>query len=567
MGVEFTIELMDKIDAAVRASKELENVSKAAKHADTATRTYERSTGLLGKTLSSAGGMLQQFGAHLAALEVRDWLRNRIDSVKEMGKAAFEAAAGAQRLEKSFGFMFGKEKGERLLDQADKTAKISQFSDDIHKQATQQLLAAGIQGERRLQILRSAAGDIAGKTGTGLGGFQGAISMFQMMQTTKAAPMGRALKEMGLGEGAGKAIEKEMATGTSAVDAFLTVLQKSNHGKAFGAIDEEMAKQAGVRAEKLADLPGQYFQQLSKTPAFEKLTDQLGKLLEAFDPDGPRGKRIFAGIETMVTKLVDMLAKIDVDKWTTTLLSAFEKLPRLIEASTKALESFARILGVIPDTKQLGGMPSAGKASAEATVSKPEGSAARPFIGYSKVADDPAMLEFVRRRNAAHGFWETTKAYLGIGSAAADGMAKGMEAGTPKVAAKAAEMGGAGQQATEKKLGIQSPSRVFAELGKYTSQGFALGIDEGMPDVAKSMARFSPEVLTPDLMAPARSAPIATTVTGGAGGTNVEAHIVVNVTAGGTGGEAHAHEVGQAAAEGARQAVQSLFEQMAAEGG
>lgn len=242
MGVEFTVEILDKIDAAVRATKELDKIAKAAKDADEQTKKFELSWKKFKKAvdqgLKDTGKAFQRnlegFGGHLAALATWDALKSGIHFMAELGKSAFEAAAGAQRLEKSFGFMFGKERGESLLDQADKTAKLSQFSDDLHKQATQALLGAGFKDDQTLMILRSAAGDIAGKTGTKEAGFMGAISMFQQMKTTNAAPMARALKDMGLGEGAGKAIEKEMARGLNAVDAFLTVLQKSNQGKQIG---------------------------------------------------------------------------------------------------------------------------------------------------------------------------------------------------------------------------------------------------------------------------------------------------------------------------------------------
>jgi hypothetical protein len=588
MGVEFTVEILDKIDAAVRASKELENVSKAAKHADEATRKAEKSMGALGKAISGAGGMVREFGAHLAALATWDAVKSGIHFVTELGKSAFEAAAGAQRLEKSFGFMFGKERGDQLLEQADKTAKVSQFSDDLHKQATQSLLASGFKGDDRLMVLRSAAADIAGKTGTKEGGFLGAISMFQQMQTTNAAPMARALKDMGLGEGAGKAIEKEMGRGLNAVDAFLTVLQKSNQGKPFGAIDEEMAKLADVRWRKLMDLPGQYFQQLSKTAAFDQLSEKLGKILGAFDPDSPRGQKIFRGIEVVATKITAMLERIDVDKVATKLLLMLERLPGLIEATTAALLGLAKVVGHLTGLTGEGLEAKVAKQAAGQAVAPvfDDRSATERFLGVPGSIKADLRLGGLRGpRVPAQPNWldrmlgitqegldraranEAREDAERLGMAVPKGVAKGIAAAAPAAVQQTWTMMDDVTEAGKGALKIRSPSRVFAEMGAYSALGFVAGIDAAMPDVAASMSQFSPEALVPDLMVGPRATPVGVSAAVGGAGARVEANIAVYVTAGGSGGEAGAREVGQAAAEGARQAVQSLLEQMQAEGG
>jgi hypothetical protein len=542
-GIEFTIEIMDKIDAAVRASKELDNVMSSAKKADDAVRKYEKSTGMLGKTMASVGGAVKQFGSHLAALAIWDGIKAGANALAEVGKSAFEAAAGAERMEKSFAFMFGKRRGEGILEEADKTAKISQFDDDAQKKARQALLSAGVK-DNRLMLLTSAAGDIAGKTGTGQAGFESAIRLFQMIQTTGKAPMARTLAELGLGEGAGKAIEKEMGRGMTAMDAFLTVLQKANGGRAFGAIDEEMAKLADVRFSKLVGLPGQFYQQLSKTEAFEKISGQIGKLLEAFDPDSPRGQRIFKGLETMATKFAEMIAKVDVDKVANRLIRLFEVLPPLIEATTRAVLGLASAMSKV--------------FSGENIEQFQRGWGRAKAIVDAGVSANPAVI-------GAKGLRAAVNFFTGAGKASADGFASGVPAGLPAVQKSVEAIPETAQQTTEDKLKIRSPSRVFADLGRFVSAGFSMGIDAGMTDVEASMRQFSPEALMPDLIPQARAAaPIVVTASGGGG--SMEAHVIVNVTTGGTGGEAAAREVGEAAASGVRQALQSIVEQMAAEG-
>ncbi|MGW8702268.1 lytic transglycosylase domain-containing protein, partial [Streptomyces eurythermus] len=52
------------------------------------------------------------------------------------------------------------------------------------------------------------------------------------------------------------------------------------------------------------------------------------------------------------------------------------------------------------------------------------------------------------------------------------------------------------QQAIKKALKIKSPSRVFAELGKFTVQGFAQGVRQAAPEAAAATARMAALVRT-----------------------------------------------------------------------
>jgi phage-related protein len=62
----------------------------------------------------------------------------------------------------------------------------------------------------------------------------------------------------------------------------------------------------------------------------------------------------------------------------------------------------------------------------------------------------------------------------------------------------------------KKTFGINSPSKVFAEIGEYLDEGLAVGIDSGMDEVNRSMSDLTSEVMgyTPTLSA---SATLATT--------------------------------------------------------
>ena len=44
-------------------------------------------------------------------------------------------------------------------------------------------------------------------------------------------------------------------------------------------------------------------------------------------------------------------------------------------------------------------------------------------------------------------------------------------------------------------LGIKSPSRVFAEIGKYAIQGFGVGFEDGAPDAKRTVDGVSQELV------------------------------------------------------------------------
>lgn len=64
------------------------------------------------------------------------------------------------------------------------------------------------------------------------------------------------------------------------------------------------------------------------------------------------------------------------------------------------------------------------------------------------------------------------------------GIGDGIEAGVGWLMDKMSAAGGAVMDAFKNKLGIHSPSTVFAEYGENTTEGYAQGIEGGMPDVA-----------------------------------------------------------------------------------
>lgn len=70
----------------------------------------------------------------------------------------------------------------------------------------------------------------------------------------------------------------------------------------------------------------------------------------------------------------------------------------------------------------------------------------------------------------------TSQDWTSVGTNITSGISKGITNGTSTAVNAAVNMAAKVLKATKKELGIHSPSRAFAELGKYVDQGFASGI-------------------------------------------------------------------------------------------
>lgn len=113
--------------------------------------------------------------------------------------------------------------------------------------------------------------------------------------------------------------------------------------------------------------------------------------------------------------------------------------------------------------------------------------------------------------------WTSVKTFFAglslssIGSDMISGLATGIKNNAAKVVEAITGVVNDAIASAKKLLKIQSPSRVFAEIGEQTSAGMAGGVDDGAGDVEKSIAQMI-EVPT------GKAAKAAGAATGGAGG-------------------------------------------------
>lgn len=75
-------------------------------------------------------------------------------------------------------------------------------------------------------------------------------------------------------------------------------------------------------------------------------------------------------------------------------------------------------------------------------------------------------------------WWEKTD-FTALGKGLVDGLLKGIQSGKDRVVSGVKGLATDVKNAFKDALGIKSPSKVFAEYGKFTAKGFTQGVDEG----------------------------------------------------------------------------------------
>jgi len=106
----------------------------------------------------------------------------------------------------------------------------------------------------------------------------------------------------------------------------------------------------------------------------------------------------------------------------------------------------------------------------------------------------------------------------GIGTAIADGIRTGITGAVGSVRETVGSFAGSIVSTARGVLDINSPSRVFAQIGAYTAEGFAIGLERGRPDVGAAVSGM--------LSAP-----------GAVGGAGARGPVTINVVVEGRSGE------------------------------
>lgn len=451
-----------------------------------------------------------------------------VGAVKKVGEVmwdAVKAASGAERLDKVFANMLGKDEGRKTLAWLEDFAELTEFTDDQVKPLAASLIRVGLTGPA-LHNAMSAAVDAASLSTDKVGGLGEAVSSLAKIARTGRVDSrtlaGLALnphdvaeqlsKDLGmLPDVVKKKLEEGTLRGVDAMGSIFTVIEKQT-GKQLGGAGLEMAKGLDARLGKLKEVPDEIFKKLKDTQGFEDISNTIARITELLSPKSPVGEKLFGALSRMVDAVGDKLKGINWEGVANSITHMLDKITALIDP----LSEVAKVLGKIVDFG----------ASKLGTLLKVAGAPATA-LGYitGKVfGDRDALIESMGEQNE--------RAWDEIGRAHGYAAGKGVEAG--------------GRLALESK----SPSRVWMRIGADSAEGFALGMEDGAPRVREATATVAAAPSIGDLRGS-----VGSSSTLNAGGVTVE----VNVNVGGS--SASPEEIGREVASQVPTAILAALEQ------
>lgn len=555
---------LDKATSSTKAS--VEHVDRASAHAAATHDKHGHSIVALGHHYEYAKNGIHEFAEALGLVLAFEAVEKIVDKVKELGEEIVMTAAKAQRSRVAMELFFGKEKGSELMEYAEQFSKASEFKVPDVRGFISDLGRAGFNAEQIPRAL-AAAGELAARNPDKMAGMQSAIMGLGMVKTTGRVE-GRLFRRLGIGEenapekfygelsmrtGKGVAqLKKDMEKGKvpieDEVEALYSIIA-GDKGLGHGAV--EMGKTAGAKIAHFSEIPEKLMETVEKSPAFAKLIEFVDKLTQLLSPEGPLGEKFAHSLGDTFGKIVDQLAKInerDLSEFVDVLMS----IPPILVETTKALKGLLDTWIQFRTATKGSPVPE----SAGGKVGWLGGMTLRP------IEDELQRLLGMKKGggvlDAVHAM--VTVGHLtdrlGItGKGAAEGMADGIRASTPKVEAAARGMGEAAHGGVKDELQIHSPSKVFEHLGRMSGEGYMGGLDD-------SLSRMTDSVPAGAFARPA---------SGGAGGPmQVTVHIETHVASHG-GGDHGAEQIGAQVATHVESilpgALQAAFEKLQLEAG
>lgn len=398
------------------------------------TAAAEKQKAILDKLTGGRGAVTFDLALSLAG-ETGQSPEVAIERVKQLMAAKFSSAEIPLLIKASadLGAVKGDEKGKVLLEKLEMIANKGKVSEE----SLNGLSEAGVNAERVLEKLR--------KKGESLDAVRLRLKAGTIGAKEFAKAVGEAV-EQDFGGIAGKGLDASLNRAKISFSKLFTGL---NLSPLTTAIDKVSKVLDGPAGEKL------------KT-AFSHLGDAAIKSL--FGPfEGAEGQKRLEKIATTLATIVEATAKI------------LEKAAPIIE---KALD-------LLFDTGKK-------DPSALATVIDVVLGMAIAFDSLIKLDIAGAAAGIDRAAQALAAFLGIDiSAASGIGTGIVDGMIGGILSGAAGVVTAIQTVAGDAINAAKATLGIASPSKVFADLGAYTSLGFAKGANDNAgvaSDATASMA-------------------------------------------------------------------------------
>lgn len=319
-------------------------------------------TGLGGKVAKGAfWGEIAAEGVSKIAEGFLEGAHKAIEFLTEGVKKAFEEGGKAENLRLSYKLLLGKTGGKEALEDINRFSGKTKYSEDAIAEMMRPLFNAGLRGTGARSAF-AASGDLEA---AGLGPASDFIEKFAKIQL-KGGVTEKLLVGMGVNikdfkealaketntkdkEAAFKKATEGKSDPQAIMNAIFSGIEKRQGGQ-LGSGTEAASKTMSARLGKIENLPNEYLKKMSQSPAWDKLSDKLGTLLEGLNPDGERGMKIVDALFRVFDKLAvavsNAITPENIDKFTVGVAHAIDtlqKLPDILDTIVTVSEILATI--------------------------------------------------------------------------------------------------------------------------------------------------------------------------------------------------------------------------------
>lgn len=486
-----------KVDLVGNMLQELVNSGKAANTAEGNINSLTAAIVEMSDASAKKGGESSFFvfdiakGADLAIGLVSKLATGMLD----LGRRIVDTAAHTQDLNVAIRQTAGPENVDAINAIADSFGD-TRFDDDEIKKMILPLLEVGLNEPGTLQLIATAATDIAARNNNDPAAAAEVVDTFKRIQTKREVNE-KILKSVGVNEkdfyvALGETLGKNAKTAESLVKAgkikaedlqaeLLGQIAK-RQGGSLGVATDESAKTLSTTLARLENLPDNLFKQLADSPGLALLQERVDRFVNRLS--GPDGARIVEVLGGALDRISGYLFGDErgAEKFITAIETGVPKLIVLVEKLSSALKYVVDLTIQVSDKWEVISSifkhAAAGAATGAAFGTVVAGVGAIPGAAIGAIG------------GAIVGDINAQKAIEARGEAAAKGLADGMRQGAPLVTDAANELASCATTSVDSALEIHSPSRVLFQRGQMSAEGLASGLESGT-DRVESAARQS----------------------------------------------------------------------------
>lgn len=290
-----------------------------------------------------------------------------------------------------------------------------------------------------------------------------------------------------------KAISGKKVTADTGITAILQAVQDMGGGGALGAVSAAKATQTlGGAFDNARSMAQRMLLAINTGPVGQKLIALTHRAANLFDPAQAGGKRMLAVLDRVVAlgaRVVESISLDDLGGAFELATSAGERFMRTVEPLSKGFGTgFREATSTLQELREMLGLSSASSetsASALMSVGKALGYIT---VGIGLVVGGMAWMAQTIVQ-AVLGLPDNMRF---IGRELVTGLGAGIDSAKGWLVAKVEELAALLPDSVRKLLKIQSPSRVFMQIGAHTTAGFVAGLEQGPQPHARMVELMRP---------------------------------------------------------------------------